>query len=118
MFVFSGCVGGVCGLANVLGEECCELQTLYTEGRHSEAQALQHRLVAPNIGVSCFISWIHTTTSILGGGHIIFAFSGVCRPLWLSAVCCPLQLLLCTSFVSGHFKEKYLTYLYQIWYEQ
>ena len=23
-------------------------------------------------------------------------------------------LLLCTSFVSGHFKEKYLTYLYQI----
>ena len=26
-------------------------------------------------------------------------------------------LLLCTSFVSGHFKEKYLAYLYQIWYE-
>ena len=26
--------------------------------------------------------------------------------------------LLCTSFVFGHFKEKYLTYLYQIWYEQ
>ena len=27
-------------------------------------------------------------------------------------------LLLYTSFVSGHFKEKYLTYLYQIWYEE
>ena len=27
-------------------------------------------------------------------------------------------LLLCTSFVSGHFKENYLTYLCQIWYEQ
>ena len=27
-------------------------------------------------------------------------------------------LLLCNSFVSGHFKEKYWTYLYQIWYEQ
>ena len=39
----------------------------------------------------------------VGGGHIIFAFSGVCRP---------------TSgrLVSAHLKEKYLSYLYQIWY--
>ena len=36
-----------------------------------------------------------------GGGHIIFAFSGVRRP---------------SGLVSGHFKEKYLSYLYQIWY--
>ena len=35
------------------------------------------------------------------GGHIIFALSGVCRP---------------SRLVSGHFKEKYLSYLYQIWY--
>ena len=38
----------------------------------------------------------------LGGGHIIFAFSGVRRPL--------------SHFVSSHFKENYLSYLYQIWY--
>ena len=37
----------------------------------------------------------------LGGGHIIFAFSAVWRP---------------SHLVSGHFKEKYLSYLYQIWY--
>ena len=28
------------------------------------------------------------------------------------------ELLLCTSFVSRHFKEKYVTYVYQIWYGQ
>ena len=39
----------------------------------------------------------------LGGGHIIFAFSGVRRP---------------SRLVSAHFKEKYLSYVYQIWYEQ
>ena len=37
----------------------------------------------------------------LGGGHIIFAFSGIRRP---------------SCLVSGHFKEKYLSYVYQIWY--
>ena len=36
----------------------------------------------------------------LGGGHIIFAFSAVRRPSHL--------------FFSGHFKEKYLSYVYQI----
>ena len=37
----------------------------------------------------------------LGGGHIIFAFSSVRRP---------------SRLVSGHFKEKHLSYVYQIWY--
>ena len=37
----------------------------------------------------------------LVGGHIIFAFSGVRR---------------LSCLVSGYFKEKYLSYVYQIWY--
>ena len=36
------------------------------------------------------------------GGNFIFAFSGIRRPL--------------SHLVSGHFKEKYLSYLYQVWY--
>ena len=38
-----------------------------------------------------------------GGGHIIFAFSAVSRPA-------------SGHLVSAHLKEKYLSYLYQIWY--
>ena len=45
----------------------------------------------------------HIMSTPLGGGHIIFAFSGVRRP--------PSGRL-----VSAHLKEKYLSYLYQIWY--
>ena len=37
----------------------------------------------------------------LGGRHIIFAFSSVRR---------------LSRLVSGHFKEKYLSYVYQIWF--
>jgi len=47
-----GSVGGVCALANILGQECCDLQTLALSGKHAEAQALQHRLIAPNGGVT------------------------------------------------------------------
>ena len=36
----------------------------------------------------------------LGGGHIIFAFSVICRPV-------------SGSLVSAHLKEKYLSYLYK-----
>ena len=50
--LLSGSVGGVCALANILGQECCDLQTLALSGKHAEAQALQHRLFAPNGGVS------------------------------------------------------------------
>ena len=38
----------------------------------------------------------------LAGGRIIFTFSGVRRPS--------------SHLVTGHFKEKYLSYLYHIWY--
>jgi 4-hydroxy-2-oxoglutarate aldolase len=52
-YVFdTGCVGGVCALANVLGKECVELQKLHQLGKHNEARMLQHRLIAPNAGVS------------------------------------------------------------------
>lgn len=47
-----GCVGGVCALANVLGSECCELESLFKAGKWSEATELQKRLIAPNISVT------------------------------------------------------------------
>ena len=49
---FSGCVGGVCALANILGAEVCELFNLHRQGKHEEARQLQLRLVAPNAAVS------------------------------------------------------------------
>ena len=50
--LLAGCVGGVCALANVLGAECCELQTLAERGQHENARDLQQRLIAPNAAVS------------------------------------------------------------------
>ncbi len=47
-----GAVGGVCALANVLGDEVCQVQKLYEEGNHAEASELQRRLIAPNAGVT------------------------------------------------------------------
>ncbi|CAL4062339.1 unnamed protein product, partial [Meganyctiphanes norvegica] len=47
-----GCVGGVCALANVLGEEVCRLQSLFEEGNIQEAVALQYRLIGPNSAVT------------------------------------------------------------------
>ncbi|KAL8566028.1 hypothetical protein ACOMHN_062757 [Nucella lapillus] len=47
-----GCVGGVCALANALGQEVCELAALYSAGCLQEAQRLQQRLVAPNLSVT------------------------------------------------------------------
>lgn len=47
-----GCVGGICGLANIMGQECCDLEQLFKQGKMEEAKALQHRLIGPNIGVT------------------------------------------------------------------
>ncbi|XP_063431540.1 4-hydroxy-2-oxoglutarate aldolase, mitochondrial-like [Mytilus trossulus] len=47
-----GCVGGVLGLANVLGKSCCDLEQLYKDGKMEEAKQLQHRLIAPNMAVT------------------------------------------------------------------
>lgn len=47
-----GCVGGVCALANVLGQACCDLEKLFKEGKFEEAKLLQQRLVGPNQAVT------------------------------------------------------------------
>ncbi|KAG8196955.1 hypothetical protein JTE90_009014 [Oedothorax gibbosus] len=47
-----GCVGGVLALANPLGEACCRLFRLASEGKHEEARSLQHRLIGPNLMVT------------------------------------------------------------------
>lgn len=47
-----GCVGGVCALANVLGRETCDVETLFKSGKHSEARDLQHRLISPNAHIT------------------------------------------------------------------
>ena len=42
-----------------------------------------------------------------GGGHIIFAFSAVCRPASRRPA---------SHLVSRHFRQYFLSYLYQIWH--
>jgi len=43
-----GAVGGVCALANVLGDQVVQLHALYKEGKMDEALELQRKLIAPN----------------------------------------------------------------------
>ncbi|NWI70183.1 HOGA1 protein, partial [Todus mexicanus] len=47
-----GASGGVCALANVLGAQLCQLDSLCREGRWKEARDLQHRLIEPNTAVT------------------------------------------------------------------
>ncbi|XP_014890072.1 4-hydroxy-2-oxoglutarate aldolase, mitochondrial isoform X2 [Poecilia latipinna] len=47
-----GAVGGVCALANVLGQELCELERLCRSGCWEEAKVLQQRLIEPNAAVT------------------------------------------------------------------
>ncbi|GAA6230784.1 4-hydroxy-2-oxoglutarate aldolase, mitochondrial [Lates japonicus] len=47
-----GAVGGVCALANILGQELCELERLCVSGRWEEARVLQQRLIEPNAAVT------------------------------------------------------------------
>ncbi|NXG78131.1 HOGA1 protein, partial [Baryphthengus martii] len=47
-----GASGGVCALANVLGDPLCQLDRLCREGRWKEARDLQHRLIEPNTAVT------------------------------------------------------------------
>ncbi|XP_050719891.1 4-hydroxy-2-oxoglutarate aldolase, mitochondrial-like isoform X2 [Eriocheir sinensis] len=47
-----GGVGGVCALANVLGEAVCDLQTLVQQGNMADAVQLQRKLIAPNAAVT------------------------------------------------------------------
>ncbi|KAM5271431.1 4-hydroxy-2-oxoglutarate aldolase, mitochondrial isoform 1-T1 [Ctenodactylus gundi] len=47
-----GAVGGVCGLANVLGAQVCQLERLCLTGQWEAAQKLQLRLIEPNTAVT------------------------------------------------------------------
>uniref|UniRef100_A0A8C2LSA5 4-hydroxy-2-oxoglutarate aldolase 1 n=1 Tax=Cricetulus griseus TaxID=10029 RepID=A0A8C2LSA5_CRIGR len=51
-FPFRGAVGGICGLANVLGAQVCQLERLCLTGQWEAAQTLQHRLIEPNTAVT------------------------------------------------------------------
>ncbi|XP_064418985.1 4-hydroxy-2-oxoglutarate aldolase, mitochondrial [Latimeria chalumnae] len=47
-----GTVGGVCALANILGEQVCQLEKLCLSGQWEAARTLQHRLIEPNSAVT------------------------------------------------------------------
>ncbi|XP_036030763.1 4-hydroxy-2-oxoglutarate aldolase, mitochondrial isoform X2 [Onychomys torridus] len=47
-----GAVGSICGLANVLGAQVCQLERLCLTGQWEAAQTLQHRLIEPNSAVT------------------------------------------------------------------
>jgi dihydrodipicolinate synthase/N-acetylneuraminate lyase len=44
----AGCVGGINGLANILGDEVCDIYKLFTKSKLQEAVELHLRLVTPN----------------------------------------------------------------------
>jgi len=47
-----GASGGVCALANIAGEECCEVMSLFSAGKHEESRTLCERLIAANAVVT------------------------------------------------------------------
>ncbi|KAL4612886.1 4-hydroxy-2-oxoglutarate aldolase, mitochondrial precursor-like [Arapaima gigas] len=47
-----GAVGGVCALANILGQQVCQLEDLCLSGCWGEARELQYRLIEPNTAVT------------------------------------------------------------------
>lgn len=52
LLMHTGCVGGVCSLANVLGPALCSLGEFFKKGDLAAAQRLQQRLISPNACVS------------------------------------------------------------------
>jgi len=47
-----GAVGGVLALANVAPQQCCDIVTLFNEGKHAQARDLQLRMIVPNTAVT------------------------------------------------------------------
>ncbi|KAJ9593753.1 hypothetical protein L9F63_027602 [Diploptera punctata] len=47
-----GCVGGINGLANILGDEVCNIYKLFKESKLQEAVTLHQKLVEPNAKVT------------------------------------------------------------------
>ena len=86
-FSFSGAVGGICALANILGQECCDLATLCQEGRLEEARELQLKLIAPNQAVrNTFLKGIFDlqltlSNSIFKGNWIFIEYGSVSNSL-------------------------------------
>ena len=47
-----GAVGGVLALANIAPQQCCDIQSLFDQGKHAEARDLQLRMIVPNSAVT------------------------------------------------------------------
>jgi len=47
-----GAVGGVLALANVAPQQCCDIVSLFTHGKHEDARELQQRMIPPNTAVT------------------------------------------------------------------
>jgi len=47
-----GAVGGVLALANIAPQQCCDIHSLYSQGKHAEARDLQLRMIVPNTAVT------------------------------------------------------------------
>jgi len=47
-----GAVGGVLALANIAPQECCDILSLFSHGKHEDARELQLRMIAPNTAVT------------------------------------------------------------------
>lgn len=47
-----GAVGGVLALANIAPQQCCNIVSFFTHGKHEDAKELQLRMIAPNTAVT------------------------------------------------------------------
>uniref|UniRef100_A0A8C5UV87 Phosphatidylinositol 4-kinase type 2 n=1 Tax=Microcebus murinus TaxID=30608 RepID=A0A8C5UV87_MICMU len=78
---FRGAVGGICGLANVLGAQLCQLERLCLTGQWEDAQKLQHRLIEPN---AAKIIAVFKPKNEEPYGHLNPKWTK-----WLQKLCCP-----------------------------
>lgn len=47
-----GAVGGVLALANIAPQQCCDIVSLFQQGKHEDARELQLGMIAPNTAVT------------------------------------------------------------------
>lgn len=55
----------MCALANVLGQQVCELAQLCMSGQWNQAKEVQYRLIEPNMAVSFILTFYSDTTKVL-----------------------------------------------------
>ncbi len=70
-----GATGGICALANVLGNELIELYKLFLTGNLNAAIELQNRLIEPNKAVTRLFGVPGLKASLDANGY----FGGPCR---------------------------------------